>query len=166
MNWVTEVRARLGVFMPSQPAIPRSRLPLPKSRDVIDDIATPQLPIDRGVPLVTELKPRSHWKVIVRETCEKHGIILTDLLSNRRSSHIVQARHEAMYRMRQETVLSMPEIGERMGGKDHTSVLYAIGRYEQFLAGKAYQIPKDIDAANVRRLRRMNGNKRPRAEAP
>ena len=48
------------------------------------------------------------------------------LLSRDRSQRIAEPRQVAMYLLRQETNASLPQIGEALGGRDHTTVMYAI----------------------------------------
>lgn len=71
-----------------------------------------------------------HWKRIRMEVCQKHGISLVDLIGQRRDRLSAKARHEAFYRMRHETTMSLPAIGRRMGGRDHTTVMNGIKRHE------------------------------------
>lgn len=47
---------------------------------------------------------------------------------------IAHARQYAMWRMRQETTQSLPQIGRFLGGRDHTTVLYGVRRHAQRLA--------------------------------
>jgi hypothetical protein len=76
------------------------------------------------------------WKRIAIEVAIKHKLNLAELLSVRRDSKVVAARYEAMYRMKTETPMSFPEIGRRLGGKDHTTVLYGVRKHAQMLAGQ------------------------------
>jgi len=72
-----------------------------------------------------------NWRRIVLEVCEKHGLRLNDVISERRAVPLVKARQEAMYRLHQETTMSLPAIGRRLGNRDHTTVLYGIRRHQQ-----------------------------------
>lgn len=74
------------------------------------------------------------WKAIVAEVCTKHGVSILDLASIRRSRGLPEARHEAMYRLRHETTMSLPEIGRKLGGRDHSTVLNGIRRHEERMA--------------------------------
>ena len=56
--------------------------------------------------------------------CETFHVHLTDLVSPRRSKDIALARHVAMYLTRRLTNLSYPNIGERFGHRDHTTVIH------------------------------------------
>ncbi len=53
-----------------------------------------------------------------------------DLLSNRRTRNIVRPRQIAMYLAKTMTPRSLPEIGRRFGGRDHTTVLHAVRKIE------------------------------------
>jgi chromosomal replication initiator protein len=64
-------------------------------------------------------------KQIAREVAAKHGVPMVDLKSARRDRPTVLARQEAIYRMRTETLRSLPEIG-RFFNRDHTTALHAV----------------------------------------
>lgn len=68
--------------------------------------------------------PLAQWQIILQEVSEKHGVSIIDIKSARRDRPSVFARHECMYRMCKETTLSLPQIGKRLGGKDHSSVMH------------------------------------------
>ena len=53
-----------------------------------------------------------------------------ELLSNRRTRTIVRPRQVAMYLSKVLTPRSLPEIGRRFGGRDHTTVLHAVRKIE------------------------------------
>lgn len=53
-----------------------------------------------------------------------YGLEVADLEGDRRTKAIALPRHVAMYLLREETGLSLPKIGQKLGGRDHTTVLY------------------------------------------
>ncbi len=69
-------------------------------------------------------------KVVARH----YEVSRTDLLSNRRTRIIVRPRQIAMYLAKTLTLRSLPEIGRRFGGRDHTTVLHAVRKIEALLA--------------------------------
>jgi len=71
------------------------------------------------------------WRRIAREVAAKHLVSMMDLLSPRRDREVVRARHEAFWRCKHETTMSLPEIGRRFGGRDHTTVLHGIRKHEE-----------------------------------
>ena len=56
-----------------------------------------------------------------------------DLLSSRRSRDVVRPRQIAMYLAKSLTSRSLPEIGRRFGGRDHTTVLHSVRKVEQMI---------------------------------
>src|SRR5579883_1509836 len=56
-----------------------------------------------------------------------------DILSERRTAAIVKPRQVAMYLSKVLTLRSLPEIGRRFGGRDHTTVLHAVRKIEKAL---------------------------------
>lgn len=64
-------------------------------------------------------------ETILEVAAEVLNVSTEDLKSSSRRREISNARHIAMYLMRQHTDLSLPRIGEKFGGKDHTSVMYS-----------------------------------------
>ncbi len=56
-----------------------------------------------------------------------------DLLSSRRTRTIVRPRQIAMYLSKTLTPRSLPEIGRRFGGRDHTTVLHAVRKVEELM---------------------------------
>ncbi len=56
---------------------------------------------------------------------QRFGISMQELLGQRRSRAVVYPRHVAMYLCRELTDSSLPKIGDRFGGRDHTTVINA-----------------------------------------
>lgn len=67
-------------------------------------------------------------ETIMEVAAEILNVSTDDLKSSSRRREISNARHIAMYLMRQHTDLSLPRIGEKFGGKDHTSVMYSCNK--------------------------------------
>jgi hypothetical protein len=53
-----------------------------------------------------------------------------DILASRRQADIILPRHVAMYLARMLTLRSMSEIGNRFGGRDHTTIMHAVKKIE------------------------------------
>jgi chromosomal replication initiator protein len=67
-------------------------------------------------------------------TAEAFGVTLDDLLSSSKAARIAWPRQVAMYLAREHTSETLPSIGERFGGRNHTTVLHAHKRTTQRLA--------------------------------
>ncbi|MDD5097866.1 MAG: chromosomal replication initiator protein DnaA [Candidatus Omnitrophica bacterium] len=70
---------------------------------------------------------------IQRCIAEEFGITLQDMKTRRRNKQVVYPRQIAMYLSRELTDLSLPEIGEVFGGKDHTTVLHSYNKIKEEL---------------------------------
>lgn len=70
---------------------------------------------------------------IQKEVCSYFNIKLTDLKGNKRHRAISRPRQIAMYLSRKLTNSSFPEIGQRFGGKDHSTVISACRKIEDLL---------------------------------
>ena len=66
-------------------------------------------------------------------------------LSSRRTANVVRPRQVAMYLAKILTLRSLPEIGRRFGGRDHTTVLHAVRKIET-LAGNDSALAEEIEA--------------------
>ncbi len=98
-----------------------------------------------GTPITLEMAKRTLGDILPSSTgevtveriqkvvCDHFGIRLMDLKSKKRSRGIVLPRQVAMYLSRKLTHLSLPELGEAFGGKDHTSVLHSVRKVEKLL---------------------------------
>lgn len=81
---------------------------------------------------------------IQRTVAGHYNIKVADMHSARRSVSIARPRQVAMYLSKQLTTKSLPEIGRRFGGKDHTTVIHAIRRIEE-LTGRDIELKEDIE---------------------
>ena len=74
---------------------------------------------------------------IQRVVSRHYNVSKADLLSARRTRTIVRPRQIAMYLAKMLTPRSLPEIGRRFGGRDHTTVLHAVRKIEGLIDGDA-----------------------------
>ena len=63
-----------------------------------------------------------------------YSVTRADILSSRRTATVVKPRQVAMYLSKALTLRSLPEIGRRFGGRDHTTVLHAVRKIEGLTA--------------------------------
>jgi chromosomal replication initiator protein len=82
---------------------------------------------------------------IQRRVAEHYGIRLADLVGPRRLRSLARPRQVAMYLAKTMTSRSLPEIGRRFGGRDHTTVIHGVRRIEELKSTDA-QIADDIEA--------------------
>ncbi|MCX7337805.1 MAG: chromosomal replication initiator protein DnaA [Alphaproteobacteria bacterium] len=68
---------------------------------------------------------------IQKRVCEFYSIKLSDLLSTKRLQVITRPRQVAMYLSKILTTKSLPEIGRKFGGRDHTTVLHSVRKVQQ-----------------------------------
>ena len=80
---------------------------------------------------------------ILDEVCRYYEIERTELVSDRRHKEVCLARQVVMYLAKELTRHSLPSIGRRLGGKDHTTVLHGIRRITALLASN-YELAHDI----------------------
>lgn len=86
---------------------------------------------------------------IQKRVAEHFNIKVSDMHSARRARAVARPRQVAMYLSKQLTTHSLPEIGRKFGGRDHTTVMHAVRKIEE-LHGTDPSLSEDIDL-----LRRM-----------
>ncbi len=72
--------------------------------------------------------------VIIGQTASYFQISLEELCSKSRTRTLVTARQIAMYLCRELTDMSLPKIGQELGGRDHTTVIHADRKIRQLMA--------------------------------
>ncbi|MDA8157608.1 MAG: chromosomal replication initiator protein DnaA [Deltaproteobacteria bacterium] len=70
---------------------------------------------------------------IIKSVCNYFNIKIGDIKSNKKLKEFVEPRQIAMYLIRNHTELSFPEIGDKFGGKDHSSIIYAVNKVKKNL---------------------------------
>ncbi len=68
---------------------------------------------------------------IQKRVAEHFNIRLADMHSARRARAVARPRQVAMYLAKQLTSRSLPEIGRKFGGRDHTTVMHAVKKVEE-----------------------------------
>ena len=71
--------------------------------------------------------------MVQAEVARQFGLHVNDLRGDKRSQDIAYARQIAMYLARDLTEASLPQIGDRFGGRHHTTVIYAVDKIERQL---------------------------------
>lgn len=71
---------------------------------------------------------------ILRVVAKHYNVTRADILSQRRTANVVKPRQVAMYLAKSLTLRSLPEIGRRFGGRDHTTVLHAVRKIDGLIA--------------------------------
>lgn len=83
------------------------------------------------------------------------GISKTLLLGSQRTQDFVTARHQAMWLAREYTGKSLPEIGRRFGGRDHTTILHGVRKREALKASGDWVPPSIEEVATFARSRKQ-----------
>ncbi len=89
--------------------------------------------------VLKDLIPEAHGPqitaaTIMGQTASYFGLSIDDLCGTSRSRVLVTARHIAMYLCRELTDLSLPKIGQQLGGRDHTTVINADRKIRSLMA--------------------------------
>jgi chromosomal replication initiator protein len=86
---------------------------------------------------------------IQKRVAEHYNIRLSDMHSARRARVVARPRQVAMFLCKQLTPRSLPEIGRKFGGRDHTTVMHAVKKVEELIASDT-SLAEDVEL-----LRRM-----------
>ena len=109
---------------------------LDNCREILRDLLRPS---DRRVTI----------EEIQKRVAAHFNIRVADMHSARRSRAVARPRQVAMYLSKQLTTRSLPEIGRKFGGRDHTTVIHAVRKIEELRTGDE-AFAEDVDL-----LRRM-----------
>ncbi|MDV7202165.1 chromosomal replication initiator protein DnaA [Roseovarius sp. 10] len=86
---------------------------------------------------------------IIKKTCDYYKVRPADLMSPNRARNIVRPRQMAMYLCKKYTTRSLPEIGRKFGGRDHTTILHGVRKIEELMSTDSQFVE---DAELLRRL--------------
>jgi chromosomal replication initiator protein len=81
---------------------------------------------------------------IQRKVSDHYNIRLSDMIGPKRVRNYARPRQIAMYLAKQMTSRSLPEIGRRFGGRDHTTVMHGVRRIEELMSLDS-QIADDLE---------------------
>ncbi|RMH49551.1 MAG: chromosomal replication initiator protein DnaA [Alphaproteobacteria bacterium] len=99
------------------------------------DLLGRRIDLDMAQEILADLLRASDRKVtldeIIRKVAAHYNVRVGDILSQRRARAVARPRQIAMYLAKQLTARSLPDIGRHFGGRDHTTVLYALKRVEE-----------------------------------
>lgn len=70
-------------------------------------------------------------QIILKSVADFYSISAADLIKRSRKKEIVKPRQVAMFLLREETKLSFPEIGQKLGGRDHSTVIHACAKIKE-----------------------------------
>ncbi|MHB8858542.1 MAG: chromosomal replication initiator protein DnaA [Thermoleophilia bacterium] len=119
----TNIRELEGALIrvAAQAKFTNSQITLPLAKEALKDI------------LPTNIDTRITIDMIQNETCRFFSLSMSDLKGSKRSQSIVFPRQIAMYLCRELTDSSQPRIGEKFGGRDHTTVIHAINKISKLI---------------------------------
>jgi chromosomal replication initiator protein len=112
------------------------------AQDVLRDV------FPQGEPAVVSIER------IQELVCDRFGVTLSELKSERRSQSIVYPRQVAMYLSRELTDSSLPKIGKHFGGRDHTTVIHATSKIARMIKEdrSVYNLVQEL-TARVKQVR-------------
>lgn len=121
-------------------------------RPLADIVVTVAKPVVVAAPaiLACDMPQRRvpRMEEIQRVVAHRYSLRRIDLLSSRRTANVVRPRQVAMYLAKTLTLRSLPEIGRRFGGRDHTTVLHAVRKIGEMVRNDA-QFAAEIDAVRA-----------------
>jgi chromosomal replication initiator protein len=105
--------------------------------------------IDMAQEVLKDLLRANDRRVTIEEiqkaVVEHYSIRMADMTSARRSRAVARPRQMAMYLAKHLTPRSLPEIGKKFGGRDHTTVMHAVRQIEK-LTAEDRAIADDLDS--------------------
>lgn len=112
------------------------------------DVTKSDITIENTQEVLQDLLRASDRRITIdeiqRQVAEHFNVRLTDMHSARRARTVARPRQVAMYLAKQLTARSLPEIGRKFGGRDHTTVMHAVKKVEELIAEDA-SFAQDVD---------------------
>lgn len=104
------------------------------NKKLVDEVAKYRTYLRVPIEVEQPLPWRPSCALIKYVVAEYYGYLVTDLDSPRRNGRLPFVRHVMFYLMRVLTNLSLPQIGKRVGDRDHTTIMHGVNRIEKQLA--------------------------------
>jgi len=92
------------------------------------------------LPQHGDLQPEA----VVNQVAQYYKLSVDKLLSLDRSRDVARPRQVAMYLLREEAHISYPQIGAVLGGRDHTTVMYAVNKIKKEIGDTGSKLNRDI----------------------
>lgn len=127
---VRELEGALNRLIAHTELINRS-ITLPVAQDILQDLLRSN---DRRVTV----------EDIQKQVAEHYGIRVSDILSPRRARALARPRQVAMFLSKALTQHSLPEIGRKFGGRDHTTIIHGVRKVEELMAADV-SIRQDVE---------------------
>jgi hypothetical protein len=112
-----------------------ARLKVERERAAIDTARREREERERGILTMA---------TIIKVVCAWYGVTHIDIISARKTRDIVGPRMMAMYLARHHTTLSFPQIGRKIGGRDHTTALHAVNKIRSLVEAENQSVISDI----------------------
>ncbi len=107
-----------------------------------------EISLEKAQDALSDILRASDRKVTVeeiqRKVAEHYNIRMSDMIGPKRQRSIARPRQVAMYLAKTMTTRSLPDIGRRFGGRDHTTVMHGVRRIDE-LKGNDTQLAEDIE---------------------
>lgn len=92
---------------------------------------------------VEEKRSHIHADDVIKSVCDYYHVKPTLLKGPKRDASIVKARQVCMYLLKHELGLTLAEIGNLLGGRDHTTIIHGVDKIEELVDNKA-KVSEDI----------------------
>jgi chromosomal replication initiator protein len=112
--------------------------------DLIERAVTIEIAQDCLADILRHSDRKITVEEIQRKVSDHYNIRLSDMIGTKRVRSYARPRQIAMYLSKQLTTRSLPEIGRRFGGRDHTTVIHGVRRIQD-LKEKDSQIADDLE---------------------
>jgi len=107
-----------------------------------------EITLEKAQDALSDILRASDRKVTVeeiqRKVAEHFNIRMSDMIGPKRQRSIARPRQVAMYLSKTLTTRSLPDIGRRFGGRDHTTVMHGVRRIEELKLNDT-QLAEDLE---------------------